>query len=34
VLTSGSKVWRYAYMVEGKRGKFTIAAEVRCIVVV
>jgi integrase len=24
VLVSGSKVWRYAYMVEGKRGKVTI----------
>jgi len=24
VLTSGSKVWRYAYMVDGKRGKATI----------
>jgi integrase len=26
VLTSGSKVWRYAYMVDGKRGKVTIGA--------
>ncbi len=26
VLTSGSKVWRYAYMVGGKRGKATIGA--------
>ncbi len=26
VLTSGSKVWRYAYMVDGKRGRVTIGA--------
>jgi hypothetical protein len=26
VLTSGSKVWRFSYMVAGKRGKVTIGS--------